>query len=793
MARYDTLIKEAKSGKFRDTKERFKGIGDRTDKENGLPTKEDLSAVVENGLGLYPHESPEGIKWLNAKPSSIKGYGIQESAIPTESPLDSGVMAEEIPISPFKSAIRDLPTGGLSEDAPAQPATMAGNVPMSDEDKLAFRNKTDSTIGGIPTVPATNGKIGREYTDEVGEINQADVKAYQESIPSSSDKPLGPINASTATEPTKMVESGAQAKGLPGSVAQKTPQEIETGKTAEKVLGNTGAKDFWGGLSDYTSNLLKTGKDRATDVGMGLASIAGAPFELARQGLSELGNRPQQDLAPLLRGLQKGLTPKPPRFGIPYSFGETFGTAASESVGGYLDEQAQQQKLALQRQEQKQKLGLQEAQIKEHEAKAESLRGGLGTRPNDTLRVASSLWKQAGGAGDVNDYISEANKIIAEGKQTEATKAKKEQDVKTGKTQEDKNKATTAIRELNPDILGSKINALESVPEGDRTPEQKETLSLHKKNLSMVQKNGMKLTKEVQGEIYANTGKAWQEALPDDVKGAIDSIQKRSVKKFNDTVGTKMTPSNIPGLIVDRNGHHRFYDEEGNLSEPLSGADVNGASSANYEDRQAIKARYTMRPMRLGAALASYEQEKPEIIRLRSNITNKANFPGLEKFTNWNQLNSAIAKGGYINDPDRVVYDKKVLALADSMATAFGVQGGQWAFELAKELLNPNLAPETFERVLESHFNMLKSQYESYEPSRGKFSDIMNNKLISGKPQTSTSSGMGEAETKPSNKPKAELKHKTITSQQYDKIVSSQGSKEKAEAFMKENNLALGK
>lgn len=182
------------------------------------------------------------------------------------------------------------------------------------------------------------------------------------------------------------------------------------------------------------------------DVGKGILSGVGAVPYAIGQGVQDIANLPQQDLAPLLRGMQRALKPTPPRFGIPYSAGETFGTAASESLGGYLDERQKQQELALATQKQANLLEEQKARIGHYGAQSVKElaeaglygAGGLGFKPTGNIALYSALaeeqLKSEGIANPTRQQkLERANKLLME---TEGTKSKERSEHKVTPTNE---------------------------------------------------------------------------------------------------------------------------------------------------------------------------------------------------------------------------------------------------------------------------------------------------------------------------------------------------------------------
>jgi hypothetical protein len=109
------------------------------------------------------------------------------------------------------------------------------------------------------------------------------------------------------------------------------------------------------------------------------------------------------------------------------------------------------------------------------------------------------------------------------------------------------------------------------------------------------------------------------------------------------------------------------------------------------------------------------KQEVPEIISLRGivkakNLLPTGGFKDLESVNQW-----VMAKA---SDPDTALLKKKVKMLADNLQrTIGGSQGGEWAFKVAADILDPSFDTPAFTRIVNSHtetLNRMANAYKNY-------------------------------------------------------------------------------
>lgn len=130
------------------------------------------------------------------------------------------------------------------------------------------------------------------------------------------------------------------------------------------------------------------------------------------------------------------------------------------------------------------------------------------------------------------------------------------------------------------------------------------------------------------------------------------------------------------------------------------GFNLNEASAIAKQMNAEARQRGGARTQNVDSAYKMFSQEAPELISLRNKVQAKGLLPG--NITDINALNQWIGKK--VSDPDVVLLQKKTKFLADSLQrTIGGTQGGQWAFEVAADILNPTYSPQAFAGIVNSH------------------------------------------------------------------------------------------
>lgn len=151
-----------------------------------------------------------------------------------------------------------------------------------------------------------------------------------------------------------------------------------------------------------------------------------------------------------------------------------------------------------------------------------------------------------------------------------------------------------------------------------------------------------------------------------------------------------------PGVVFNRrDGKYTWQN-----GTPLTAAEMKNMALDYKQEKGEAAQRASSRAMNVDSAYKMFSQEAPEIIALRNKVQAKGLLPG--NITDVNKLNQWIGKK--VSDPDVVLLQKKTKFLADSLQrTIGGTQGGQWAFEVAADILNPTYSPEAFAGIVNSH------------------------------------------------------------------------------------------
>lgn len=157
--------------------------------------------------------------------------------------------------------------------------------------------------------------------------------------------------------------------------------------------------------------------------------------------------------------------------------------------------------------------------------------------------------------------------------------------------------------------------------------------------------------------------------------------------------------SSVPGMFFDKSTGKFIKD-----GKELNGPEI---KSLGVDYKQALgeaTRRTSQQAQALNTANDTFQREAPELARLRQIVADKGLMPS--EFKDINALGMWMAEK--VSDPDLIELKKKTTLLADALQkTIGGSQGGQWAFEVAVDILNPTYSPEAFNRILNSHARTL--------------------------------------------------------------------------------------
>jgi hypothetical protein len=148
---------------------------------------------------------------------------------------------------------------------------------------------------------------------------------------------------------------------------------------------------------------------------------------------------------------------------------------------------------------------------------------------------------------------------------------------------------------------------------------------------------------------------------------------------------------------------------------PLGAPEVTGEKAAATQ-------RSGMRSANVQTAYKVFSAEAPELVSLRAKVQAKGLLP--ENIKDIGSFNQWIGKK--INDPDVAELQKKTKLLADTLQrTIGGTQGGQWAFEVAADILDPTYNTPAFKRIIDSHTKTFGRMAEAYK-NFGKEEPVVN-------------------------------------------------------------------
>ncbi len=107
-----------------------------------------------------------------------------------------------------------------------------------------------------------------------------------------------------------------------------------------------------------------------------------------------------------------------------------------------------------------------------------------------------------------------------------------------------------------------------------------------------------------------------------------------------------------------------------------------------------------------------YDKETPEIVSLRYKVEKEGALPA-SRFKDINQFNQWLSEKS--SNPDVALLRKKVKLLSESLQRSMGsTQGGEWAFSVAQDILDPSFSGKAFENIVKSHGTMLRETANSY-------------------------------------------------------------------------------
>jgi len=212
--------------------------------------------------------------------------------------------------------------------------------------------------------------------------------------------------------------------------------------------------------------------------------------------------------------------------------------------------------------------------------------------------------------------------------------------------------------------------------------------------------------------------------------GGVNTAGERPLSEMRG--GFSLTPEETAALNVAVNERrldpNRINSRTGKLFAAMEiaspGIEFAGVSEKILESRTATRQREGVRSASLQAASQLYDVNTPKLLELRKIVAAKNALPkNIKAFNSLDQW--AREETG---DPDVAEFKGKVLLLSEALQRTFASgQGGEWAFELAKTLIDSSLPPEAFERRLKTHredLHAMVAQYKTLGKSQADFEKL---------------------------------------------------------------------
>lgn len=162
----------------------------------------------------------------------------------------------------------------------------------------------------------------------------------------------------------------------------------------------------------------------------------------------------------------------------------------------------------------------------------------------------------------------------------------------------------------------------------------------------------------------------------------------------------------VTGKRLYKSGAVLLNDTEGRFT-PLTG-DVNLS-----QEKSEARMRGGARAAAIDTANNLYQENAPKLVELRRRVEQKKLLPSgglksINQYQNW--------VGKHTSDPDVAELTGKATLIAENLQRTVGGGVGEWTFRITKDLLDPALSPEAFERRIKSHAGDISKMAES---SRG--------------------------------------------------------------------------
>jgi hypothetical protein len=158
-------------------------------------------------------------------------------------------------------------------------------------------------------------------------------------------------------------------------------------------------------------------------------------------------------------------------------------------------------------------------------------------------------------------------------------------------------------------------------------------------------------------------------------------------------------------------------DAQGNITNiQLSADEAAELGVSNAGRKAAMKQAASPKAASLYRGLELFKDTAPKLIELKRTLNDQDRerlFPLVTQSKSWNEFSSKFELA-LRDNPDLTDLYKSTTLLADSLASVYGAgTGGQWSFEVAQKMLDPNIPLESFIRTLGTHQHKLEKSVES--------------------------------------------------------------------------------
>lgn len=190
-------------------------------------------------------------------------------------------------------------------------------------------------------------------------------------------------------------------------------------------------------------------------------------------------------------------------------------------------------------------------------------------------------------------------------------------------------------------------------------------------------------------------------------------ISGKGVPKQGSTA--RYAATGVPGVSRDRQTGKYYISEtdaQGNLiNREVSTEEVYNLARVHKEGQAAAGQAGGPKTAALYRADTLFQSLAPKLIMWKSQLQAQDKDRVLKLVTSsktYNELTNKI-EAMATDNPTQALLLKNTVLLADALSTVYGAgPGGQWSFEVAKSMLDPNLGLNSFKATLESHGDKIR-------------------------------------------------------------------------------------